>query len=86
MAIQQYKFDILTYYTNDSVRSDCADITFYNQGATAVILNNSIRIPAGASLSLSANFNEIDRTIYTFYFIASGTASQKLVVFRKVYI
>jgi len=86
--MQQYKIDVLLYVTDGSVKSDCADITFYNQGNTKILLNSSVTINAGQSLSLSANSNEIDRTIYNYYFITAGvtTPTNKLVIFRKIYV
>lgn len=86
MSLQKYKIDILTYTTDGQVKSDCADITFYNNGGTNIILNNSILISPGNSLTLSANFNEIDITIYQYYFIPNPPRTNKLVVFRKIYV
>lgn len=83
--MQNYKIDILSYTKNGSVKSDCADIAFQNVGLIDVILNNGYTLSSGSVLSLSANENEIDRTIYTFSFQnATGTGS--LIVIRKVYI
>ena len=84
--MQQFKIDFLTYSDDNSVRSDCADIAFFNNGATTIILNNTLRIAPGSSLSLEANAGEIDRTIYNFYFVTSGTLSKRLIVFRKIYV
>lgn len=86
--MQQYKIDVLLYVQDGAVRSDCADITFYNQGNSKVLLNNSVTINAGQSLTLSANANEIDRTIYTYSFNTTGltTINNKLIIFRKVYV
>lgn len=86
MALQKYKIDILNYTTDGSVKSDCADITFLNQGSTNIVINNSIIITPGNSLNLSANFNEIDITIYQFYFIPNLNRPNKLIVFRKIYV
>ena len=85
MSIQKYKIDFLTYTSDGFVKSNCADITFYNNGSTVIVLNNSINIQPGNSLSLSANFNEIDTTIYQFYFIPNLARPNKLIVFRKIY-
>ena len=86
--MQQYKIDILLNVSDGSVKSDCADITFFNQGNTKILLNSSVTINAGQSLSLTANANEIDRTIYNYYFITTGvgTPNNKLVIFRKIYV
>jgi hypothetical protein len=83
--MQQYKIDVLNLYEpNGSVRSDCADITFFNAGTATVLLNGALTINPGSSLTLSANAGEIDRTIYTYFFSSAGT--RKFIIFRKVYI
>jgi hypothetical protein len=83
--MQQYKIDVLNLYEpNGSVRSDCADITFFNAGTANVLLNGALTINPGSSLTLSANAGEIDRTIYTYFFSTAGT--RKFIIFRKVYI
>lgn len=86
--MRNYKIDILTYNKNGSVRSDCADIAFQNNGQVDVLLNNGYRIAAyGGVVSFAANNDELDNTIYTFSFINSaGVYQNNLVVIRKVYI
>lgn len=84
--MQSYKIDILNYSADGQVRSDCADITFFNAGAIPVVINEAVTIPIGQSLSISANSGEIDRTIYTFKFIPTLPIPGKIVIFRKVYI
>ena len=83
--MQFYKIDILNLVIDGQVRSDCADITFFNQGTTDVILNSAVSITPGNSLSLTANNAEIDRTLYNYRF-SNLPGINKLVVFRKVYI
>jgi len=83
--MQQYKNDILTYTQNNSVRSDCADITFYNSGQDTVIINSAVVIFANGSFTLNANAGEIDRTLYNFKFVGASTNKQ-LTVIRKIYI
>lgn len=80
----QYKIDTLNLTSDGSVKSDCADITFFNSGTTTIVLNNSLSIAPGTSISITANKDEIDRTIYTYYFTGVGT--NILIVFRKIYI
>jgi len=84
MKLTEYKIDFLTYTSNDRVKSDCADITFANTGTTNITINGSLVISPFQSLTLTANKDEIDRTIYSFFF--SGAGTNKLVVFRKIYI
>jgi archaellum component FlaF (FlaF/FlaG flagellin family) len=82
--MQNYKIDILTFVNNNSVRSDCADITFYNQGQEDITINGGVVLVSGSSISFNANESEIDRTIYYFNFTDTGLPKQ-LVVFRKIY-
>jgi len=84
--MQFYKIDILNLVIDGQVRSDCADITFFNQGTSNVILNSAVTITPGNSLSLTANNAEIDRTLYNYRFDTTPGIINKLVVFRKVYI
>ena len=86
--MQNYKIDILTYNTNGSVKSECADIAFQNNGQVDVLINSGFVLPAnGGVLSFTANNDELDRTIYTFSFVNSlGTYQNNLIVIRKVYI
>lgn len=85
---QQYKIDTLNFAANGSVKSDCADITFYNQGTSNITLNNSVVIFPGSSISFTANYNEIDRTNYffTFNYTGTGVRIDTLIVLRKIYI
>lgn len=80
----EYKIDTLNLTSDGSVKSDCADITFYNSGTTTIVLNNSLNIAPGTSITITANKDEIDRTIYNYYFTGVGT--NILIVFRKIYI
>jgi len=83
--MQQYKNDILTYTDNNSVRSDCADITFYNSGQDNVIINSAVVIFPNGSFTLNANAGEIDRTVYNFKFLNVANLKQ-LTVIRKIYV
>jgi len=83
--MQQYKIDVLNLYEpNGSIKSDCADITFFNAGTANVLLNGALTINPGSSITLSANAGELDRTIYTYFFSSPG--QRKFIIFRKVYI
>lgn len=82
--MQQYKIDILNLNSNGAVRSDCADITFINSGTSTIVINNALQLTSGNSITISANKDEIDRTIYNYFF--TGAGSNILVVFRKIYI
>lgn len=80
----RYQIDILNYNANNSVQSNCADITFYNVGTSNVKINNALPIFPGGSITLSANAGELDRTVYNFAFTSPGV--NILVVIRKVYV
>ena len=86
--MQNYKIDILSYHVNGSVKSDCSDIAFQNNGTVDITINSAFTLPAnGGVLSFTANNNEIDRTIYTFSFPAGSTITDcNLIVLRKIYI
>jgi hypothetical protein len=83
-----YKYDFLTLVNDKSVTSECGDISFYNSGGTPVTINNSITLFTGQTLVLSANENEIDKTIYYFKFLPTGnpTDQNRLIVIRKIYV
>lgn len=83
--MQTYKIDVLNLVDpNGSVKSDCADITFFNAGTSNIVLCNALTIFPGTSITFSANENELDKTVYTYFF--SGAGQNRLIVFRKVYI
>jgi hypothetical protein len=79
-----YKIDVLNYFDNGQVNSNCSDITFYNTGTSVVTLNSALPLQPGQSINFNANAGELDRTIYTYFFSGAGTNS--LTIFRKVYI
>ena len=81
--MQNYKIDTLNYSIGQSVRSDCADITFYCTGNANVKLNSALTLTPGQSISFNANAGEVDRTIYSFTF-GAGT-NPAIVIFRKIY-
>jgi len=80
---QQFYNDISIYQVGQYIKSECADITFYNTGTANVSVNGIVLLP-NQTLSFSANQNEIDKTKYSFFF--TGTGSQSLTVIRKLYI
>lgn len=84
--IRKYKIDFLQYTSTGSVFSNCADITFYNNGSNPVTINNAITLYQGQSVSFQANNDELDTTTYYFSFPTSTTLVSTLVVLRKNYI
>lgn len=79
--MRQYKVDFLTIVEDGGIKSDCGDITFINRGFP-IVLNNSLELAQNATISFSANENEIDKTIYTVRFLGSF---KRLIVLRKIY-
>jgi hypothetical protein len=80
--IRQYKIDFLTIVQDQAIKSDCGDITFINRGPSTATINSSLEILFNQSITLSANANEIDKTIYTVKF---SSLPGRLIVLRKIY-
>jgi hypothetical protein len=75
----KYKIDIQQYANNQLVISNCNAITFINNGATDVLINN-IPLAVGANLSIQGNADELDTTQYN---IAVGTSTTANVIVIK---
>jgi len=86
MKNTEYKIDFLLFTDNNSVKSNCGDITFYNQGGTTVLINGTVRLTPFNSLTLSANYGELDTTIYYFSFVPNPGFDNNLIVYRKIYV
>jgi hypothetical protein len=85
--MQNYKNDILTYNNNNSVDSNCADITFWNTGQADITINGGLLLVGGSSITFNANAGEMDKTIYNFSFDPAVAKNlYNLIVIRKVYI
>ena len=78
-----YYVDVLNFNANNSVFSNCADITFFNAGTSNVLLNKALPIFPGGSITFSANNDELDKTIYNFAFTTAGF--NNFIVIRKIY-
>ena len=82
-----YYVDFLQFNSPQYVKSDCADITFINNALEGYILiNGVVKLYPNQSLTISANFDEIDTTIYRVdcdsIFLG---ANQTFAVLRKCY-
>lgn len=65
--------DFVNYSASGYTESNCADITFLNSGALCnVIINNSVTLMPGQSITLTANRNELDTTKYNFTFVPTA--------------
>lgn len=84
--MQNFKVDFLSLTTDQAVKSDCGDITFYNQGGSDATINNTLLLRPGTSLSLSANAGELDNTIYNFRFTSVVGLINNIIVIRKIYV
>lgn len=71
------------------ISADCADITFFNYGATDLIVNDVLIVPAPSIagqftfVNISGNTGEIDKTIYKCRYAGSG--EKKAVAIRRCY-
>jgi hypothetical protein len=79
--MKKYILDFQQFGTNNNIVSQCNAITFVNTGTTDVYINKFL-LSAGASLVVGGNENEIDTTVYIFYF-TGGIGN--LSVIRKYY-
>ena len=80
----KYYVDVINYQSNNAVKSQCADITFFNAGTSNVLVNKALPIFPGGSITFSANEGEMDMTVYNFNFTSAGV--NNLIVCRKIYI
>lgn len=83
MVRQKYNTQFQIIDQNGIVRSDCAGITFINTSLIDTVFVNTFPIKPGASLSIDANENEIDTTVYQ---VQIGTDANTLWVIKKIYI
>jgi Na+-transporting NADH:ubiquinone oxidoreductase subunit NqrF len=62
---RKYKIEFTQYNDqNIQVISNCNAITFINNGTLAIVINSILEIPAGGSIAIEGNENEIDVTTY----------------------
>ena len=79
---RKYKIEFTQYNEqNIEVKSDCNAITFINNSATfPLYINNILIIPAGGSIAIEGNENEIDTTTYNL------VVKETCIVLRKLFI
>jgi hypothetical protein len=80
-ADRKYKIEVMSYNSNYNIVSNCNAITFYNNGTVDCKIS-TIPLPAGQSLSIEGNNDEIDTTTYLLDFGTSLTGN--VFVIRKV--
>lgn len=79
--MRKYKVEFAQYAGTIKIDSFCNGISFVNAGTTDCTINQFI-LPAGASLSIDGNENEMDTTVYNVNFATVGLVQ----VIRKIYI
>jgi hypothetical protein len=85
-----YNNNIVVYNQPDRVNSFCAEITFYNQGNTILILNNGLQLLPTMSAEFDGKQGEEDTSVYIINFDSSNVVSpavpfNQCVVLRKYY-
>jgi hypothetical protein len=84
--IQNFYVDISNYTVDNSIMSDCGDITFINMGDTNLTLNKGIQLGIFQSITFEANAGEVDTTRYSWVFDKPTNIDPKIVILRKKYI
>jgi hypothetical protein len=79
---RKFRIELYQYQQTTSLQSNCNNITFINNGATTIQINN-FNVVAGASLQIGGNENEIDTTIYQLNF--QGATNGNVAVIKKIY-
>jgi hypothetical protein len=81
---QKYYIEFKTFYTSQSIQSDCNEITFINTGTTNVSIESVLLYP-NQSLRIGGSINEIDTTEYSIFFATVISTGNSLTVLRKLY-
>lgn len=80
--MKKYKLEFAQYQDNQRVVSSCNAITFINNTASTILINN-FPVASGATLSFSGNENEID---VTEYYINFGGVAGNCWVIKKMFV
>jgi hypothetical protein len=84
-AFQKYYVETKVYYTTANIGSECNEITFINNGTTALVIAD-VPLQPNQSLRISGNRGEIDTTQYQLAFATPINTGNQLIVIRKLYI
>jgi hypothetical protein len=84
-AFQKYYVETKVFYTTANIGSDCNEITFINNGTTALVIAD-VPLQPNQSLRISGNRGEIDTTQYQLTFATPINTGNQLIVIRKLYI
>jgi hypothetical protein len=68
--MKQYRVELALYTQDQRLTSYCNAITFINNGASTILVNN-FPVVAGATLDISGNAGEIDVTEYQINFLGT---------------
>lgn len=80
----KYNITFQQYTQNqNSVISNCAEITFINNGTSNLLLNNTLELKPTQSLTITAEQYEMDTTIYQVTFDAF--TGNKCTIIKKNY-
>ncbi len=79
---RKFRIELYQYQQNTSLQSNCNNITFINNGATTIQINN-FNIVAGGQLQIGGNENEIDTTTYQINF--QGATNGNVAVIKKIF-
>lgn len=83
VLLQKYYVAFAQYSANINVTSQCAEITFFNNGTSNVLIQNCLTLAPGQSFAINGNEYELDTSQYTVGFIGGGT--NNCIVIRKFY-
>jgi len=84
-TFQKYYVETKVFYTTANIGSDCNEITFINNGTTALVIAE-VPLQPNQSLRISGNRGEIDTTQYQLAFATPINTGNQLIVIRKLYI
>lgn len=79
---RKFRIELYQYQQNTSLQSNCNNITFINNGATTIQINN-FNIVAGGQLQIGGNADEIDTTTYQINF--QGATNGNVAVIKKIF-
>jgi len=81
---QKYYIEFKTFYTSQTIQSDCNELTFINTGTTNVYVESVLLYP-NQSLRIGGSINEIDTTEYSITFATVINTGNSLTILRKLY-
>jgi hypothetical protein len=79
---RKYKIEFLQYTEEIiEINSNCNAITFINTGTNQpLVINNVLFLPAGGSIAIEGNANELDTTVYRL------VVKETCIVLRKLFL